>query len=174
MSAEPPPPLGQPTDALGAIIDRDSLVELSGALKVYDFKDGALGNLASIARGNGLGFGPRHFDFHPTQPWVFLSVERQSELHVYPLNGDGTLPAESVFIKNALADRANHMPTQMSGAIHVHPNGRFVYMTNRNSGTEEIAGRKVFKRGENNIAVFSIDPSNGEPTLPLLMIVSQA
>ena len=49
--------------------------------------------------------------------------------------------------------------TQMAGAIHVHPNGRFVYMTNRNSGTEEIGGRKVFKGGENNVAVFSIDPA---------------
>ena len=49
--------------------------------------------------------------------------------------------------------------TQMAGAIHIHPNGRFVYMTNRNSGTEEIGGRKVFKGGENNVAVFSIDPA---------------
>ena len=39
-----------------------------GALKLYAFKDGALTNLASIAPGNGLGFGPRHLDFHPTQP----------------------------------------------------------------------------------------------------------
>ncbi len=136
-----------------------------GALKVYGFKDGVLRNLASIQRGNGLGFGPRHFDIHPSQPWLFLSVERQSELHVYKLNDDGTLPRDAMFIKNALADRANHGHTQMAGAIHIHPNGRFVYMTNRNSGTEEIGGRKVFKGGENNVAAFSIDPATGEPTL---------
>ena len=136
-----------------------------GALKVYGFEDGVLSNLASIQRGNGLGFGPRHFDIHPDKPWLFLSVERQSELHVYKLNDDGTLPRDAVFIKNALADRANHAPTQMAGAIHIHPNGRFVYMTNRNSGTEEIGGRKVFKGGENNVAVFSIDRATGEPTL---------
>lgn len=136
-----------------------------GALKLYGFKDGVLSNLASVARGKGLGFGPRHLDFHPTQPWMFLSVERQSELHVYKLNGDGSLPAEAMFIANALADRSSHMPTQMAGAIHVHPNGRFVYMTNRNSGTEEIGGRKVFKSGENNVAVFTIDQSTGEPRL---------
>ena len=136
-----------------------------GALKVYGFEDGVLSNLASIQRGDGLGFGPRHFDIHPSQPWLFLSVERQSELHVYKLNDDGTLPRDAVFIKNALADRANHAPTQMAGAIHIHPNGRFVYMTNRNSGTEEIGGRKVFKGGENNVAVFSIDLATGEPTL---------
>ena len=70
-----------------------------------------------------------------------------------------------MFIKNALADRANNGHTQMAGAIHIHPNGRFVTMTNRNSGTEEIGGRKVFKGGENNVATFSIDPATGEPTL---------
>jgi 6-phosphogluconolactonase (cycloisomerase 2 family) len=136
-----------------------------GALKVYGFDNGALSNRGSVQRGNGLGFGPRHLDFHPTEPWVFLSVERQSELHVYRLNADGTLPAEASFIKSALADSANQGPSQMAGAIHVHPNGRFVYMTNRNSGTEEAGGRRVFKGGENNVAVFTIDPRSGEPTL---------
>ena len=124
-----------------------------------------LSNLTSIQRGDGRGFGPRHLDFHPAKPWVFLSVERQSELHVYKLNDDGTLPRDATFIKNALIDRKNHSHTSMSGAIHVHPNGRFVTMTNRNSGTEEIGGKKVFKGGENNIATFSIDQTTGEPTL---------
>jgi 6-phosphogluconolactonase (cycloisomerase 2 family) len=136
-----------------------------GALKVYGFRDGALSNLASIARGNGLGYGPRHFDIHPTKPWLFLSVERQSELHVYRLNDDGTLPRDATFIKNALGDRANNGHAQMAGAIHVHPNGRFVYMTNRNSSTEEVGGRKVFKSGENNVAVFAVNQTTGEPTL---------
>ena len=136
-----------------------------GALKVYGFKNGALSNMASIQRGDGLGFGPRHFDIHPTKPWLLLSVERQSELHVYRLNEDGTLPRDAMFIKNALLDRANHSNAQMAGAIHVHPNGRFVYMTNRNSSTDEIGGKKVFKGGENNVAAFSIDQSSGEPAL---------
>ncbi len=136
-----------------------------GALKVYGFKDGALSNLASIQRGNGLGFGPRHFDIHPSEPWLFLSVERQSELHVYRLNDNGTLPGEAMFIKSSLIDRANNVHTQMAGAIHIHPNGRFVTMTNRNSGTEDVGGRKVFKGGENNVATFSINPATGEPTL---------
>jgi len=136
-----------------------------GALKIYGFKDGVLSNLASIQRGNGLGFGPRHFDIHPTQPWLFLSVERQSELHVYKLDDDGALPRDAMFIKNALVDPVNRVHSQMAGAIHIHPNGRFVYMTNRNSGTEEIGGRKVFKGGENNVAVFSIDQASGEPKL---------
>jgi 6-phosphogluconolactonase (cycloisomerase 2 family) len=137
-----------------------------GALKVYGFQDGVLTNLASVQPGgNGLGFGPRHLDFHPSQPWLLLSVERQSELHIYRLNDDGTLVRDPMFVKNSLADRGNHTPTQMAGAIHVHPNGRFVYLTNRNSSTVEVDGREVFKGGENNVAVFSIDPATGEPKL---------
>ena len=112
------------------------------------------------------GFGPRHFDIHPNKRWLFLSVERQSELHVYKMNDDGTLPRDAMFIKNALVDRANNViHTQMAGAIHIHPNGRFVTMTNRNSGTGEVGGKKVFRGGENNVATFAIDQSTGEPTL---------
>jgi 6-phosphogluconolactonase len=136
-----------------------------GALKVYGFKDGVLTNRDSIAPGNGLGFGPRHLDFHPTQPWVFVSVERQSELHVYKLAPDGALAREATFVRDSLADRASRGPTQMAGAIHVHPNGRFVYQTNRNSGTIEVGGKKVFRGGENNVAVFALDPASGEPAL---------
>ena len=162
--------LGTPGDQTAIMVTRgnnpeDAKPEDPGALKIYGFKDGVLSNLASIAPGNGLGFGPRHFEIHPTKPWLFLSVERQSELHVYKLNDDGTLQRDALFIKNALVDRANHVHTQMAGAIHVHPNGRFVSMTNRNSGTEEVGGKKVFKGGENNVATFAIDQATGEPTL---------
>lgn len=48
-----------------------------GAIKTFAFANGALSDLASIAPGTGLGFGPRHLDFHPTRPWVFVSIERQ-------------------------------------------------------------------------------------------------
>ena len=136
-----------------------------GALKVYGFDGGTLSNLASVQPGNGLGFGPRHLDFHPGKPWVFVSVERQSQLYVYRLDADGLLSRDPMFIVSSLADCANAGHAQMAGAIHVHPNGRFVYQTNRNSSTEELGGKKVFKGGENNVAVFSIDPASGEPRL---------
>ncbi len=57
-----------------------------GALKLYDFDDGVLTDRASIAPDGGYGFGPRHIDFHPTRPWVFVSIERQNRLAVYALN----------------------------------------------------------------------------------------
>jgi len=54
---------------------------------------------------------------------------------------------------------------QMVGAIHVHPNGRTVYMSNRASAVVDFKGKKVFRGGEYNIAAFSIDQTTGEPTL---------
>ena len=43
-----------------------------------------LKNLASIAPNGGVNFQPRHLDFHPTQPWVFLSLERQTAVAGLP------------------------------------------------------------------------------------------
>jgi 6-phosphogluconolactonase (cycloisomerase 2 family) len=135
-----------------------------GALKLFAFKRGTLTSLASIAPGSGLGFGPRHLDFHPSQPWVYVSIERQNKLYVYKLQSDGTLGRDPLFVKDTLADPANVKPDQGAGAIHVHPNGRFVYLTNRSQGEVDFQGKKVFDGGENNVAVFAIDAQTGEPS----------
>src|SRR5262249_40520788 len=136
-----------------------------GAIKLLGLKNGALTSLASIAPGHGLGFGPRPLVFHPTQPLVYVSIERQNQLFAYKLAADGTLAHEPSFVKPTLADPNNAKPAQGAGPIHVHPNGRFVYVTNRNQGEVELEGKKVFNGGENNVAVFSIDQQSGEPTL---------
>src|SRR5690606_8838413 len=52
---------------------------------------------------------------------------------------------------------------QTTSAIHVHPNGRFVYTANRADSTVELDGKRVFAGGENSIAVFAIDQATGEP-----------
>lgn len=48
-----------------------------GALIVYGFRDGQLTPRAKLPVGGrgGLGYGPRHVDFHPTESWVYVSVE---------------------------------------------------------------------------------------------------
>ena len=135
-----------------------------GALKVYAFKDGQLTNRASIAPNGGYGFGPRHLDFHPTLPLAYLSLETQNKLYVYRLKDD-TLEPEAIFKKDTLAAPGNIRGRQAASTVHVHPNGRFVYVGNRASDTVEFEGKKVFPGGENSIAVFSIDPATGEPTL---------
>jgi 6-phosphogluconolactonase len=136
-----------------------------GAIKTFSFKNGILTGLASIAPGgNGLGFGPRHLDFHPTQPWVFVSIERQNKLHVYKLDPATGLSREPLFVKDSLSDPKTTF-LQGAGPIHVHPNGRFVYQTNRSSSLTDFEGQKVLAGGENSVAVFAIDPTNGEPKL---------
>jgi 6-phosphogluconolactonase len=135
-----------------------------GAIKTFAFDNGVLGNLASIAPGNGLGFGPRHLDFHPTKPWVFVSIERQNKLYVYGLDSATGLGREPMFVKDTLLDPKPAM-RQAAGAIHVHPSGRFVYVTNRASDRSSFQGEPAVIGGKNNVAAFSIDQSTGEPTL---------
>ena len=135
-----------------------------GAIKTFGFKNGILTGLASIAPGNGLGFGPRHLDFHPTQPWVYVSIERQNQLYVYGLDAATGLTREPMFIKTTLSDPKTKFP-QGAGPIHIHPNGRFVYQTNRSSSLTDFDGQKVLAGGENSVAVFAIDQKTGEPTL---------
>ena len=137
-----------------------------GALKIYHFKDGQLSPLANLTVGGkgGLGYGPRHLDFHPTQPWVYVSVESQNQLHMHQRDGD-SLSAQPVFNKPSTIGTYGIDFPQAAGGIHVHPNGRVVYVSNRASATVECNGKRVFRGGENNIAVFSIDQRTGEPTV---------
>jgi 6-phosphogluconolactonase (cycloisomerase 2 family) len=136
-----------------------------GALKLFRFERGVLADLASIAPGNGLGFGPRHLDFHPSLPWVYVSIERQNRVYVYALEENGALGRDPLFVKETLADPVNVKPAQGAGPIHVHPGGRFVYVTNRNQGEADFEGKRIFNGGENNIAVFAVDGQTGEPRL---------
>jgi 6-phosphogluconolactonase len=135
-----------------------------GALKVYSFKDGQLTNRASVAPGGGYGFGPRHLDFHPSLPLVYVSRERENKLDVYRLTG-GTLEPQPLFVKDTLAEPGNIRSRQAACTVHVHPNGRHLYLSNRAFDTIAFEGKKIFPGGENNIAVFAIDAATGEPTL---------
>jgi 6-phosphogluconolactonase (cycloisomerase 2 family) len=135
-----------------------------GSIKTFAFKGGVLTQLAAIQPGDGMHFGPRHLDFHPTQPWVYVSIESQNKLYVYKRDGATGLSREPIFVKETLADPKSPL-RQGAGTIHFHPNGRTLYVANRAASTVEFEGKKVFAGGENGIAVFSIDQSTGEPTL---------
>jgi 6-phosphogluconolactonase len=135
-----------------------------GALKLFAFKDGQLTNKISVAPNGGYGFGPRHLDFHPTLPLVYVSRERENKLDAYRFSG-GTLEAAPAFVKDTLADPAHPRSRQAACTLHFHPNGRFLYLANRAFDTVKIDGQDIFPGGENNIAVFAIDQATGEPTL---------
>ncbi len=136
-----------------------------GAVKVFRYDDGRLTNSASIAPSKGLEFRSRHLDFHPTRPWVFLTLESQNKLDVFKRIDDDTLSAEPLFSKNTLASASGGSLGQTASTVHVHPNGRFVYVANRASGTMDLNGKAVFAGGANDIAVFRINQETGEPSL---------
>ncbi len=135
-----------------------------GALRSFTFEEGVLSNPHVVAPNGGYGFGPRHIDFHPQAPWLYVSDERRSQLYMFRYPDDRIEPAPA-YTCDTLADRVQVKPRQLAGTIHVHPNGRFVYVANRADSTVDFAGQKVFGGGENSIAVFAIDPSTGEPQL---------
>jgi 6-phosphogluconolactonase len=138
--------------------------EEPGALMLWDFKDGVLANQQKVAPNGGYGFGPRHLDFHPTKPWVYVSLERENRLDMFTLEG-GRLSERAAFRKNNLSQLGVPGARQAVGTVHVHPNGRFVYVANRASTTVDDGGRKIFAGGENTLAVYAIDPATGEPSV---------
>lgn len=135
-----------------------------GGVKVFSYADGVLKNLASIAPNGGVNFQPRHLDFHPSQPWVFLSLERQTQLQVYHMTKDGSLDALPLFTKDSVANPARKAALQNSSTLHVHPNGKFVYQATR-SAASDASGKAILGGGENSIAVYAINQQTGEPTL---------
>jgi len=134
-----------------------------GSLKFFSFRDGQLANRVSVAPEGGYGFGPRHLDFHPTLPFVYVSRERENKLNVYRLS-NGVIDPEVIFVKDTLASPDNIISRQAACTLHVHPNGRFLYLANRAFDAIKVDGKDVFPGGENNIAVFAIDQQTGEPT----------
>mgnify|MGYP003340339811 CR=1 FL=1 len=146
----------------------DTRPEEPGALKVYayDSDSGQLTPGMSVAPNGGYGFGPRHIDFHPRQPWIYASLELQNLMHLYRASADGTkVEATPAQVTQLLADLKGAKRRQRCGTIHVHPNGGFVYVVNRASGVENENGKDVYIGGENNIVVCKIDPQSGEPVI---------
>jgi 6-phosphogluconolactonase (cycloisomerase 2 family) len=136
--------------------------EEPGALKVFQYRDGLLGGEVSVAPNGGYGFGPRHLDFHPTKPRVYVSLERQNKLDMFAIT-NGKLSAAPAFRKETLAEPGDIRGRQAAGTVHLHPNGRFVYAANRASSTVQVDGKSVFAGGENTFAVYEIDMRTGEP-----------
>ena len=133
-----------------------------GALKVFAYKHGVLTDEVSIAPNGGKASGPRHLDFHPTKPWMYVSIETQNKMDMYRMDG-GRIHPETAYRADTLAEPHNIRARQAAGTVHVHPNGRFVYGANRAQETIELQGKPVFKGGENSIVVYAIDQSTGEP-----------
>jgi 6-phosphogluconolactonase len=158
-----------PSGRTVVVVDRGNKAEHGkhedpGALRAFTFENGMLSQPQVVAPNGGYGFGPRHVDFHPEKPWMYVSDEKRSLLYMFRMPRDRIEP-EATYTCDILRDRANARPRQQPSTIHVHPNGRFVYIANRADHRVDFNGQKVFGGGENTITVFAIDPVSGEPTL---------
>ena len=137
-------------------------LELPGSIEIFDYSEGILTHRQRLIPNAGYEFGPRHVDFHPTKPWMYLSIERQNQIAFFEL---GKTVVGPLWRKTTLAHPQQLKPRQLVGAIHVHQNGKFVYVSNRADGTIDHNGKKIFNGAENTISTFSIDGETGEPTL---------
>ncbi len=127
--------------------------EEPGSLHLFDFAHGVLSNQQTIAPNGGFGFGPRHLDFHPTQPWVYVSLERQDQIAFFARIG-GKLSPDALSRVDTLDHDLPKSDHQLVGTVHVHPHGRVAYVANRSRDNV----------GQNSLAVFALDSATGMPS----------
>lgn len=91
------------------------------------------------------GSGPRHMTFHANGRWAYVINELASTVAVMHYQTETGL-LEHVQTISTLPE-GYEGPDNTTAEVLVHPNGRFLYGSNR---------------GSNTIAVFSIDPGDGQ------------
>lgn len=91
------------------------------------------------------GAGPRHLAFHPNGKYLYSVNELDGTVSCFTYN-DGVISS----FQHIASDTVEHEGTKGSADIHISPDGKFLYSSNRlkNDG----------------IAIFSIDGDNGELT----------
>jgi 6-phosphogluconolactonase len=140
----------------------DAAPEEPGSLTVFRYHDGQLTRQQTVLPGPGLG--PRHLDHRGDH--LFVAMERGNQLFSYRYR-QGVIEEPPDFALPTLVHPGNVRPRQRVGAIHLHPDGEHLYLSNRADGNtpRESAGQSVdvFAGGENNIALFTLQPGSGEP-----------
>lgn len=128
--------------------NRFALVCDLGTDKVEIFKiDPATGKAAPHGHGKvPAGGGPRHLAFHPNSKFVFVNNEMAMTETVFAYDAEkGTLTEIETVSTTPEGDRGKEGLS--TAETRVHPNGRFVYVSNR---------------GHDTIAVFECDPATGK------------
>jgi 6-phosphogluconolactonase len=130
---------------------------------VYPFTPGSR-TLAGRSFATAPGSAPRHFAVHPSAPYFFITNEREPSVSSFSFDsntGDvrhiqtiATVaegePPPAAPAPGAVAGAAPAGPARVSPSdIRLHPNGKFVYSSNRVGG------------GRDSIAVFAVDAASG-------------
>jgi 6-phosphogluconolactonase len=90
------------------------------------------------------GSGPRHISFHPTLPTTYLMEELSGTVAVLKVKKNGALK----LTQNISSHTKDFKGVIGSADIHVSPNGKFLYASNRGEA--------------NTIAIFSVNQKNGK------------
>jgi 6-phosphogluconolactonase len=90
--------------------------------------------------------GPRHLAFHPNQRYAYLIEELSGNVVAYNYN-----KGKLTLIQTIATHPADYKGEIGSADIHVSPDGKFLYASNRGD--------------ENTIAIYSIDQKNGKLVL---------
>ena len=113
----------------------------------FDAKDGSLQPndppFAAVAPGSG----PRHVKFHPNGRWVYLINEMGCAITAF--NWD-TAQGRLTEFQTIPTLPPDFKGTNTCAEVEVHPNGKFLYGSNR---------------GHDSIAIFAIDAASGRLTL---------
>lgn len=88
------------------------------------------------------GAGPRHLTFHPNRKYAYLVTELSGTVYALEYDGESLKELQTI---SALPD--NYAGTVSGADIHVSPDGKFLYVSNR----EDL----------NDIAIYSIDEETG-------------
>jgi len=122
-----------------------------GTDKVYgyqlDASSGKLSPLPTPAFVAKSGAGPRHLTFHPNGRWAYLENELNSTVTALAYDAKAGTFQE---IETQTTLPAGFGGDNSGADVHVSPDGRFVYTSNR---------------GDNSLAVFRIAPADGRLTL---------
>lgn len=138
--------------------NRYAIVSDLGVDKVFIYKfDASTGKLSPHdppAVDMEAGGGPRHFVFDSTGKYGYSLKEMSGIVTVLAWNpGEGTLTK----VQDAKTLASDFIGSNDSAEIEIHPNGKFLYESNR-----RFRGANLF--GPDTIGVFSIDPDSGKLT----------
>jgi len=112
-----------------------------------DLANGKLSSSSPASVVTVAGDGPRHFDFHPTGSYVYVINELGMTITLYDRDEDGKLTAvQSV---PTLPEGTEYLPKYSTADVHVSPDGKFVYGSNR---------------GHETLVIYAIDQSTGKMT----------
>lgn len=90
------------------------------------------------------GSGPRHTAFHPSRKYAYLITEISGDVIAFDYD------AEKGILNEIQTIKADSIDAQGSADIHITPNGKYLYASNRLKG--------------DGLAIFSIDQNSGKLT----------